>query len=76
MSIVSINFLHFAIILFVICSIVLISVSMLTERDSKKVDHITVNWKKTSKSKDSIGAEAYFSLGLCLAVAVIWYYFS
>ncbi len=74
-KIVNINFLHFAILLFIICSAILIIVSLLTQKDEKNLEHITVNWSKKKKSSASL-AEIYWSIILALSVFGIWYYFS
>ena len=71
-----INFLHFAIFLFVICSIVLVVVSLVTPAaDAAHTDGITYKrGEKTetgNKSKDAL-----LTVLLLVIIAVIWIYFS
>ena len=76
LKIVNINFLHFAIILFGICSSVLLITSYLTQKDEKSVEHITVNWTTKKSEKTFSTSELIFSIALTLCVLGIWYYFS
>ena len=75
-SIVSINFLHFAVILFIICSLVLIIVSSITGGETKNVDKITFNKTNAKDEASESSTELIWSIGLCLAVFGIWIYFS
>lgn len=75
MKIVEINFLHFAIILFVICSLIFVVVSAMTQSESKNVDHITVKWTE-KRTGDLPVLEIVFSVLLTLSVFGIWIYFS
>jgi SSS family solute:Na+ symporter len=75
-----INFLHFAIILFVICSVILVLVSLLSEAPSpQQLEGLTY---ATSRSKDEDAAPFWKSrsfvltLLLIIAVGIIWLYFT
>ena len=76
----TINFLHFAFLLFLVCTLVLVVVSYLTsEPPAQKVEGLTVH--TTSKEidiKDSGWRKRDFALSvlLILLVGVIWAYFS
>ncbi len=67
------NFLYFALLLFVICSVVLIGVSLMTEKpDADKVAAVT--YSKGSLKVTSMG-NMVLSAGLVICVLVIWYIF-
>jgi len=71
-----INFLHFAIFLFVICSVVLVVVSLLTPApDAKHTDGITYEKGVRSESANK-GKDAILTAILIAIIVVIWIYFS
>ena len=73
----TINFLHIAIFLFIICSIVLVVVSMFTAAPpAEKTDGIT--YERGVKSKGSGGRKLDFLLTviLILIIAALWIFFS
>jgi len=81
----TINFLHFAILLFGICSLILIVVSLLTPPQSdEKLAGLTFATAKVTAGKavrleDTTRArtiEVFFSLLLIAAVVAVWVYFS
>jgi solute:Na+ symporter, SSS family len=76
-----VNFLHFAIILFVICSAVLIVVSLLTPPPPlEKVAGLTVAARarppEDETSRRWRRSDTLLSLGVAISVLVIWWYFS
>uniref|UniRef100_UPI004047282F sodium:solute symporter family transporter n=1 Tax=Roseivirga sp. TaxID=1964215 RepID=UPI004047282F len=72
----NINFLHFAIFLFVICSVVLVVVSLLTPApDAKHTDGITYEKGVRSESANK-GKDAILTAILIAIIVVIWIYFS
>lgn len=72
------NFLHYAIWLFIICSAVLVGVSLMTKRpDLEKIRDITYQRKeKGFFSEKSIRRDLGLSVLLLIAVAGVWWYFS
>jgi len=76
-----INFLHFAILLFLICSAVLIGVSLLTQKpQNEKLAGLTFSTKETD-TKISVNQvwrrkDLILSVLLIGCVAIIWIYFS
>lgn len=73
----TINFLHFAVFLFVFCSALLIAVSLMTkEPDYEKIKEVTYDWSSkiimTPETKRDLG----LSILLLVIIAVIWSYFS
>jgi SSS family solute:Na+ symporter len=76
-----INFLHFAVLLFVVCSIILVVVSLLTPPPAaEKVAGLTFA-ARTGRIEDEPSrrwrrSDLVLSLGLVAAVLVIWFYFS
>jgi SSS family solute:Na+ symporter len=76
-----INFLHFAIFLFVICTLVLVIVSLLTpEPSADQLQDLTVS--TTSKKEDASGSsewikkDALLTIILFGLVGFLWFYFS
>ena len=76
LSYTQINFLHFALFLFVICSVILIVVSFLTE--SKKIipENLTFNLSKKSEMSSDDKRDMYLSIGLLVIIGIIWVIFS
>lgn len=73
----TINFLHFAVFLFIVCSTLLIIVSLLTQApDYKKIEHITYDWSSKLKLTIETKRDFFLSLGLLVIIAIIWSYFS
>jgi len=68
-----INFLHFALIMFVLCSIILVGVSLLTKSDENPNLHL-VTYSASSLGYKRINA--LLTAGLLLIVGVIWIVFS
>lgn len=74
-SVAEVNFLHFAFFLFVICSVVLIVVSLLTPApDQAKIEKITYS-RGTSKLPSG-SSEAILSVILVVAILILWAIFS
>jgi SSS family solute:Na+ symporter len=74
-----INFLHFAILLFLVCTAVLVGVSLLTPPPPpERVDGLTFGGTAEGGGGWSRGSrvEALLTLGLLLCVAALWIYFS
>lgn len=74
--IVEINFLHFAIILFVICLAVLLGVSHMTKADNNVDLEHTVYKKETLRFALSDKKDLSLSLGLVFALLLLWWIFS
>lgn len=76
-SYADINFLHFALFLFVVSSAVMLAVSLLTERpDYDAIKDITHDWSKSLAIGKSARKDAILSLGLLAVIAVIWSIYS
>jgi SSS family solute:Na+ symporter len=76
-----INFLHFAVLLFVVCSVILVVVSvMTTPPPAEKVEGLTFAARKRvvedEPSRRWRGRDALLSAGLAASVIAIWVYFS
>jgi len=77
----SINFLHFAIVLFVICSLVLVGVSLMTPPPAaSQVEGITFQ-TATPAAEDAVaaskrGSDRMLTILLVAAVAALWWFFS
>ena len=76
-----INFLHFAILLFVICSAVLVAVSLLTPPPPpEKVEGLTFGGRERAAAdapaRASRGRDLVLSAILVVCVAAVWIYFS
>ena len=69
-------FLHFALYLFIICSLVMLAVSYLTpEPDYDKIKNL-IYQKSDPKNKNYFSQDALLSYFLVLVVLIIWYVFS
>jgi SSS family solute:Na+ symporter len=69
----TINFLHFAILLFVVCSAVLVIVSLLTKAPSA----LTVHYhRRHAEATPGFGTDVAVSLGVVALVVAAWLYFS
>ena len=72
------NFLHFAALLFVVCTVVLIAVSLLTPAPTgEKAELIKqITYEKSEKSNQNVSRSEFFSYLLVGLVLIIWYLFS
>lgn len=73
LELAEINFLHFAFLLFVTCALILVVVSLTTERDQNP-NLATVTWSQGAVSLERVNR--IWVLVLCLLVAVLWMVFS
>lgn len=72
---VEINFLHFALILFVICSLILVLVSFTAERPpAEQVDSLT--YSRDTLKFGSLNTNKILTIGLLVIVLIIWFIFS
>jgi solute:Na+ symporter, SSS family len=75
----SMNFLHFAVFLFVVCTVILVVVSLATPPPSpEKVAGLTFATKTTDVGETDPGwkrTDMWLSYGLVLVVFVVWWYF-
>lgn len=75
LEVASINFLHFAILMFVICTVILIAVSLLTkEPDEEKIKDVV--YQKTIDETKVSERSIWWTLGLLVIIAFLWIYFS
>ena len=80
MAYAEINFLHFAALLFLVCSVVLVGVSLLTRApDAAKLDGLTFG--TTPALEDAPPSrwrtqDRWASVLLVVLVALVWFYFS
>jgi SSS family solute:Na+ symporter len=74
----TVNFLHFAILLFVVCSAVLVIVSLLTAAPSaERVAPLTVHYhRRRGESAPGFMTDVAVSLGVVALVVAAWLYFS
>lgn len=74
----TVNFLHFALYLFLFCSLVLVVVSFLTQApDLKKIESITYDWSAKPKAMDlATKKDMAYSVVLVLIIALTWIYFT
>jgi SSS family solute:Na+ symporter len=73
----SINFLHFAALLFAICAAVLVVVSLATPRPPRaQVEGLTYETTAAAERAPAMGREALLSVLLVAAVVACWLYFS
>jgi solute:Na+ symporter, SSS family len=79
LSFASINFLHFAVLLFAICSVILVTVSLVTPAPSaEKTTGLTYATKPATASTSDAGWRArdkMLSMVLMFAVIAVWIYF-
>ncbi len=74
-DIATINFLHFALLLFVICTVILIVTSLLTpEPDEEKIKDVV--YHKTIEDTTATRSSLWLTLGLIVIIAFLWSYFS
>jgi SSS family solute:Na+ symporter len=76
-----VNFLHFAVLLFVVCSVILVVVSLMTAPPrAEKVEGLTFAARKRvtedEPSRRWRGRDTILSLGIVASVVAIWIYFS
>jgi SSS family solute:Na+ symporter len=73
----TINFLHFAILLFVLCAAVLVLVSLWTRApDAARVDPLTVHYHRRPHEGPSRAADVVLSAAVVGLVVAAWSYFS
>jgi SSS family solute:Na+ symporter len=73
------NFLHFAFLLFLVCTLVLVVVSYLTSKPlAQKIEELTVHTTKEIKDVDRAWRrrDSILSILLIVLVGVVWVYFS
>lgn len=71
----TINFLHFALLLFVICTVILIAVSLLTEEpDEEQIKDVV--YRKAVDQTQVSERSIWWTLGLFGIIAFLWIYFS
>ena len=72
------NFLHFAIFLFVLCSAVLVTVSLLTKpQPAEKISHLTFSNRAKTDSTPLLQNKLFWLSALLLAcIGVLWVVFS
>ena len=75
-----INFLHFAFLLFLVCTLVLVVVSYFTSQPpAQKIEGLTIHTVKSEIDKSNIGwrkRDLAFSILLILTIGLVWGYFS
>jgi len=75
--IADINFLHFAIILFVICSLILIGVSLATAApDYEKIKDLTFSKKGLGINVGKVNRDRILTMIVLVIIAILWIYFS
>ena len=72
LEIAEINFLHFAFILFVICTIILFTASYLSKITTKNIDEIIFKDIKTPAFMVDIKLDRLLTIGLILCMLVLW----
>jgi SSS family solute:Na+ symporter len=72
------NFLHFAALLFIVCALVLIAVSLTAPPPARaQIAGLTLQTAPPPAASDrGRGLDLVWSAGVCLAVAIVWLYFS
>lgn len=76
-SYADINFLHFAVFLFVVCSTLLIAVSLMTSKpDYEKISAVTHDWSKKTLLTGEVKVDLALSGLLLLIIFAVWGYFS
>lgn len=74
-EIATINFLHFALLMFVICTVILIAVSLFTEKpDEEQIKDVI--YRKTIDEAHVTKRSIWWTLGLFGIIAFLWIYFS
>ena len=74
-DIATINFLHFALLLFVICTVILITVSLFTEEpDKEKIKDVV--YQRAVDDTEVTKRSIWWTLGLFIIIAFLWIYFS
>lgn len=74
-EIATINFLHFALLMFVICTVILIAVSLFTEKpDEEQIKDVV--YRKTIDEAHVTKRSIWWTLGLFGIIAFLWIYFS
>jgi len=75
LDIATINFLHFAVLMFVICTVILIAVSLFTaEPDEDKIKDVV--YQKAIDGTEVTKRSIWWTLGLFGIIAFLWIYFS
>ncbi len=74
--VLSINFLHFAIILFVFCAVVMMVVSRLSTPQSEESLRLVTFQKPETKTKLVFSSDVILTIILVVAVLAMWVYFS
>ncbi len=70
------NFLHFAIFLFIICSTILVVVSLMTAPSTKDLSKVTYDRTKKINFSPAVKKDIALSFGLVAAVGAVWICFS
>ena len=73
-TLVSMNFLHYAIFLFVVCTVIMVFVSLVTQKSSKELDESLV-YKREGKENIFKTTEFYLTLLIIFLVLVLWWVF-
>jgi SSS family solute:Na+ symporter len=75
-TLVTMNFLHYAIFLFVVSIAVMVTVSLSTTKTAKEVDPVLV-YQKNAEDKLSLwtNKEFYLTLAIIAVVLVMWVWF-
>ena len=75
---ITMNFLHYAIFLFIVCTVIMIGVSLFTSKSSKALaEDLTYNKNNTMRLSNLIKtSEFWLSVLLVTCVAVIWIWFA
>jgi len=71
-----INFLHFALVLFILCSIILMAVSRMTTPQPVESLELVTFQKTRTTSDSSRTLDMYLTIGLIILVLVLWLVFS
>lgn len=75
LDVATINFLHFALLMFVICTVILIAVSLLTAApDEERIKDVV--YRKTIDETEVTKRSIWWTLGLFVVIAFLWIYFS
>lgn len=75
-TLVTMNFLHYAIFLFVVSIAVMVAVSLSTAKSSKEVDPVLVYQKNTGKGESLLKSKEFFlTVGIIVIVLVMWVWF-